>query len=300
MVMELRQLEYIVAVTEEASFTRAAARTHVAQPGISAQVRRLEEELGERLFDRSGRSVTPTAAGEAVLPYARAALSAVASARQAIEDLSGLVRGRVTVGMVTACPVELMPATVAGFHRRHAAVEISLVEDNSDDLLAGVIAGRLDLALIGLADRPPPGIAVQVIAEEPLYAAVAPGHQLASRSSVSLRALAEHNLIALPRGTGGRTALEAVCARTGVKPHIVIEASDPRVLAAMAERGLGVAVLPDSGWQNLSLIPIVRPELRSRLALAWRDATLASPAARALIALARETLAANQRPTVAP
>ena len=282
----------MVAVAEEASFTRAAARTHVTQPGISAQVRRLEEELGERLFDRSGRTVAVTAAGEAVLPFARAALSAVASARQAVEDLSGLVRGQVSVGMVTACPVELMPAAVAGFHREHADVEISLVEDGSDDLLAGVAAGRIDLALVGLADDDPAaGIAVQVIADEPLHAAVAPGHELASRSSVPVRALAEHDLIALPRGTGGRTALETACARAGVAPRIVIEASDPRVLAAMAQRGLGVAVLPDSGWEDLTLVPIVRPELRSRLALAWRDAGPASPAARTLIAFAREALA---------
>jgi DNA-binding transcriptional LysR family regulator len=291
--MELRQLEYVLAVAEEASFTRAAARTHVAQPGISAQVRRLEEELGERLFDRSGRTVTLTAAGEAVLPFARAALSAVASARQAVEDLSGLVRGQVSVGMVTACPVELMPAAVAGFHREYAGVEISLVEDDSDGLLAGVAAGRIDLALVGLADDSPAGITVQLIADEPLHAAVAPGHELASRSSVPVRVLAEHDLIALPRGTGGRTALDAACARAGVAPRIVIEASDPRVLAAMAQRGLGVAVLPDSGWEDLTLVPIVRPELRSRLVLAWRAAGPASPAARALIAFAREALAGD-------
>jgi len=293
--MELRQLEYVVAVAEEASFTRAAARTHVAQPGISAQVRRLEEELGERLFDRSGRTVTPTAAGAAVLPFARAALSAVASARQAIDDLSGLVRGQVSVGMVTACPVDLMPAAVADFHREHAGVEISLVEDDSDGLLAGVASGRIDLALVGLADGGPTGIALQVIADEPLHAAVPPGHELASRSSLPVRTLAEHDLIALPRGTGGRTALEAACARARVVPRIVIEASDPRVLAAMAQRGLGVAVLPDSGWEDLALVPIVRPELRSRLVLAWRDAGPASPAARALIAFARDALAVRMR-----
>ena len=292
--MELRQLEYVLAVAEEASFTRAAARTHVAQPGISAQVRRLEEELGERLFDRSGRTVTLTAAGEAVLPFARAALSAVGAARAAVEDLSGLVRGQVSVGMVTACPVELMPAAVAGFHREHPDVEVSLIEDDSHGLLAGVAGGAIDVALVGLADDPPAGIAVQVIADEPLYAAVAREHELASRSSVPVRALAEHDLIALPRGTGGRTALEAACARAGVAPRIVIEASDPRVLAAMSQRGLGVAILPNSGWEDLTLVPTVRPELRSRLVLAWREAGPASPAARALIAFAREALGTDE------
>src|SRR4029453_15318546 len=102
-VMELHQLEYLVAVAEEASFTNAAARVHVAQPGVSAQIRRLERELGLTLFDRSGRAVRLTEAGEAVLPYARAALEAVAGARLAADELSGLLRGHVDVGMIVAC-----------------------------------------------------------------------------------------------------------------------------------------------------------------------------------------------------
>src|SRR6185503_5280934 len=94
-VMELRQLEYFVAVAEEASFTRGAARVHVAQPGVSAQIRRLEQELGEMLLDRSGRTVTLTEVGEALLPHARAALSSVDGARLAVDELAGLTRGRV-------------------------------------------------------------------------------------------------------------------------------------------------------------------------------------------------------------
>ena len=101
--MELHQLEYFVAVAEEASFTRAASRVHVAQPGVRAQVRRLEPELGQRPLDRSGRSVRLTEVGSAVLPFARAALDAVANARLAADELAGLVRGQVTVGMVSGC-----------------------------------------------------------------------------------------------------------------------------------------------------------------------------------------------------
>lgn len=142
-----------------------------------------------------------------------------------------------------------------------------------------------------MADDSPAGIAVQIVSDEPLFAAVSPDHGIAVRASVPVRALAKHDLIALPRGTGGRTALQAACDRAGIAPRISIEASDPRVLAAMAQRGLGVAVLPDSGWPDLTLVPIIRPELRSRLALAWRDTGPASPAARALIAFARQALA---------
>src|ERR1043165_7241262 len=105
--MELRQLEYFVAVTEEANFTRAAQRVHVAQPAVSAQIARLERELGQPLVDRSRREVRLTAAGAAVLPYARAPLDAGRHARTAVDELTQLVRGSVTVGTVTAHNVDL-------------------------------------------------------------------------------------------------------------------------------------------------------------------------------------------------
>src|SRR5690348_13561504 len=100
--MELHQLEYFVAVAEEANFTRGAARVHVAQPGVSAQIRQLERELGEDLLDRSARAVRLTKVGAAVLPYARAALASADGARQVVAELAGLLRGHVAVGMLTA------------------------------------------------------------------------------------------------------------------------------------------------------------------------------------------------------
>ena len=105
--MELRQLEYFVAVAEEANFTRAAERIHVAQPAVSAQIQRLERELGQPLLDRSRRTVRLTGAGEAALPYARAALAAVADIHVAVEELTQLVRGTVTIGTVTSHSVDI-------------------------------------------------------------------------------------------------------------------------------------------------------------------------------------------------
>ena len=99
--MELRQLEYFLAVAEEASFTRAAQRVHISQSGVSAQVRALENELGAELIDRSGRVARLTEAGTVALPYAQLALDAVADLREAVDAVKGLVRGRLTVGMVT-------------------------------------------------------------------------------------------------------------------------------------------------------------------------------------------------------
>jgi DNA-binding transcriptional LysR family regulator len=291
--MELRQLEYFVAVAEEANFTRAAARVHVAQPGVSAQIRRLERELGQALLDRSGRAVRLTEVGAAVLPYARAALGAVDGARLAVDEIAGLMRGRVAVGMVTACPAVDLADLLASFHNAHPAVAITLSEANSDRLLEALRDGQLDMALVGLATSPPPGIATRVIADEPLVAAVSHGHTLAGKASITLAALQVHALISLPRGTGLRTCLDQAAAAAGVAPRIAFEASDPRVLVQLAGRGLGVAILPQSSTNTdpaLHAIAITRPQLRGRIELAWRAHGPISPAASALLDQARAAL----------
>jgi DNA-binding transcriptional LysR family regulator len=291
--MELRQLEYFVAVAEEASFTRAAARVRVAQPGVSAQIRRLEREFGQPLLDRSGRTVRLTEAGAAVLPYARAALGAVAGAKLAVDELAGLMRGRVAVGAVNSCSAIGLPDVLAGFHTAYPGVEIALCEANTDELLAGLRDGALDLAVVGIAGAAPEGVSTTVVVDEELCAAVRPDHPLAARDTVSLADLNEHALISLPRGTGLRACLDDACGTAGLRPHIAFEASDPTVLADLALRGLGVAILPVSSVPDaLRGIEIVQPRLHSRLELAWRADGPISPAARALIDRARSELRA--------
>src|SRR5438045_1669636 len=121
--MDIRQLGYFVAVAETGSFTQAAARVHISQSGVSAQIRALEHELGQALFDRSGKSVTLTGAGAAVLPHARAAITAVSGVNQAVDELTGLVHGQVSVGMVTACSIPSLFDQLADFHRRHPGID---------------------------------------------------------------------------------------------------------------------------------------------------------------------------------
>jgi DNA-binding transcriptional LysR family regulator len=292
--MELRQLEYLVAVAEEASFTRAAARVHVAQPGVSAQIRRLERELGHELLDRSGRTVRLTEVGRAVLPFARAALAAVAGARSAVDELDGLVRGHVSMGMITACASLELADMLATFRLQHPGIEVSLAEANSDRLLEGVRDGTFDLAWVGRAGAPPAGIATEVLVDERLVAAVAPGDPLARRTTMRLGELCAHPLISLPRGTGMRASLDDACTAHGLTPQVALEASTPLVLAELACRQLGVAILPASLAAayagRLHVLTITRPELRSRLELAWRADGAPSPAARALVAHARASL----------
>lgn len=293
--MELRQLEYLVAVADEANFTRAAARLHVAQPGVSAQIRRLERELGQDLLDRSGRSVRPTDAGDAVLPYARAALAAVDGLRSVVDELTGLLRGRVAVGMITGCSSLDLARLLAEFHRDHPGVEITLTEGNSDQLVQSLREGRLDLAWVGLAGPTPPDLATQVIVDEPLLAAVSHDDPLAARTSITVSALARQPLISLPRGTGLRSASDAAFTALGLQPRIAFEATSPELLVQLASQGLGVALLPESvaraSKQEVHPLDITRPRPSSRLDLAWRAEGPTSSAARALIAHARAVLA---------
>jgi DNA-binding transcriptional LysR family regulator len=297
--MELRQLRYFLTVVEEAGFTRAAARLHLAQPGLSAQVRQLERELGQPLLDRSGRTVTPTEVGEAVLPYARAALAAAEGVRRTVEEYTGLLRGRVTIGLVSGAADEELDVAglLADFHDAHPGVDIALTEDTSERMLAALARGELDIAVIGLTGRAPePGIAHDVVIDVPLVAAVAPGDPLLTscgRDGVPLTALRDRALISLPRGTGLRGVLDDACAAAGFRPRIAFEAAAPALLARLAARGLGVAVLPElpppaAAGLGLRTLPFTDPAMRGRIALAWRTDGPASPAARALLARLRQ------------
>ena len=285
--MELRQLGYLVAVVDEGGFTAAARREHVAQPGVSAQILRLEAELGQQLLDRSGVRVTPTAAGTAALPHARAALAAVAGVRAAVDAVAGLKHGRVAIGAAPACASALAPA-MAAFHDEHPGIELVLTEDASESLLDAVRDGGLDLALAGVHGPLPAGLASRTVMDAPVLASVPPGHPLARRRAVTLRALAEHPLLTLPRGTGLRAALDAGLARAGLAPRIAIEAGDPRVLADLARRGLGVAVLPGAHPEGLRSLEVTAPRMRSSLVLVWRSYGALDPAAEAFLARARE------------
>ncbi|MEU6992999.1 LysR family transcriptional regulator [Streptomyces sp. NPDC046465] len=285
--MEIRQLEYFVAVVEDGNFTRAAARVHVTQPGVSAQIRRLERELGYELLDRSGRTVRPTAVGEALLPYAKAALAAVRNARLAVDQVAGLLRGRVNVGMVTVVASLDVPGMLAEFQAAHPAVEVALRQGSTDDLVDGLKDGELDMAFLGMAVEPPAFLRTEVVHADPLVAVLRVDDEFAERDSLVLKELASRQLISLPSDSGTRRQLDISLAAAGIDAPIAFSASDPQALVDMAARGFGVAILPRgavrSAGDDLRLVPFRDPDMHGRLYLAWPDDRAIDPAAQAVV-----------------
>ena len=287
--MELRQLEYLIAVAEEANFTRAAERVRISQPGVSAQIRQLENELGAQLIDRSGRRASLTAAGEAVLEHARAALTAAGAARQAADAVNGLLRGQLTVGMVTGCTVTPLFDALAGFHHAYGGVDITLIEGGSAELAAGVRASQIDLALVGTAGAPPAGVGSFTVVSERLVAMVPPGHPLLDHGPVCLRDVTACPLICMPPGTGLRGVLDQACAAAGLRPVIAVQASAGEAIIQLAQRGLGIGILSESmtgtGRDRLTAMVIDDIRIPAVLAVIWRP--VASPALRELITRCR-------------
>jgi DNA-binding transcriptional LysR family regulator len=298
--MEMRQLEYLVAVAEEASFTRAAQRVNISQSGVSAQVRQLERDLGATLLERSARTVALTGAGEAAVKHAREVLSAAAAMRQAVGEVTGVISGHLAVGMVTACGVPGLFEALDTFHRAHPGVTITLAEDDSVALTARVRAGTADIALIGTPDPPPAGLSSLTIVRERLVVAGLPGvpgvvpraGTAAERPSLTLPDLAAARLICMPRGTGVRAVFDEACAARGLKLDVALEASAAATVTDLAARGLGVAVVSESMAAlrpGLESRVIADVEARALLALVWRESP--SPAAAAFAACCRAAFA---------
>lgn len=243
--MQLQQLRYVVAVAEERHFTRAAARLHVAQPSVSSAVRDLERELGAPLFHRERGSVALTSAGEVFLPWARQALADLERSRVEVRELLGLRRGRLALGATPSLTTRLLPSVLGRFQARWPGIELAVREAGSVDLVAGVAAGTLDLALVILPVTTA-ALAVTPLAVEELVLAVGPGHALAGRGAVTLDDLRDLPLVVPRAGYELRTATAAACRSVGFDPLIALEAGEMDGVIAMTAAGLGAAVLPSS------------------------------------------------------
>jgi LysR family transcriptional regulator, transcription activator of glutamate synthase operon len=291
--MELRQLRYAEAVARHRHFTRAAEQLHVAQSALSHQIQRLEAELGTELFARTSRTVVPTEAGEAVAARARRVLAEVDGVREEVDDIQGLVKGRVTIGALLPAGAIDVPALLAGFSHAHPGVDVALREGTAGDMLRHLARDEIDAAFSLLAAEPPESLVVEEISVDELVAAFPPG-TAPGRGPVSAAAL-RRNVVLTPRsGSAIRTALDDFFARAGSSVHVSCESGDPFLLRCLVATGFGTAVLPRSLIEREGPpvdVRALRPAVRLPVTLLWRRDRRLSPAARAFVEYARDATA---------
>ena len=295
--MELRQLRYVEAVARHRHFTRAAEELHVAQSALSHQVRRLEGELGADLFERTSRTVTVTEAGEAVAERARGILAQVDGVRDEVDELRGLVRGRVSVGATLPAGEIDVPRLLVRFSEAFPGIEVDLYEGTAGDMLGYLEGDRVDAAFSLLAEDPPPEFEVETLSEEEVVAAF-PAGAGPDRDRIGAAELSRHSLITPRSGSAIKRALDDFFARAGQPLRISLESGDPFFLRCLVSTGFGAAVLPASltlrEGPPIDVRPL-RPAVRLPATLIWRKRRHQTPAARAFIDFARGSAAASIR-----
>lgn len=300
--MELRHLEYFVAVAEEEHFTRAAERLHVAQSGLSASVRALERELGAPLFVRSTRRVGLTEAGRALLAEARRTLASVAAARNAVAAVQGLLRGTVSIGTEQCLGVIDLPTVLARFRTVHPGVEIRLRQAGSSGLVDEVRTGGLDLAFVALAGgRTPAGVGLAPLTTEPMMLVCHPDHPLAGRDAVDLGRLQDEIFVDFHPDWGARQLTDRAFGAAGLVRKVALEVNDVHSLLDFVAGDLGVALVPrpiayKKKAKNVAAVPLRGSVPSWVVSVAIPANGPANPATEALLGLVEESTR-RTRPT---
>ena len=245
--MELRQLEYLVAVIDASSFSEAARQLGVAQPSISEQIRKLESELRQPLLDRLPRRVVPTPAGQQLVEHARRILAEVAEAkRRAGEANKGKLSGRLAIGAIPTIAPFLLPRLVPAFERKHPQVTLVVSEDTTSRLIEQLTRGELDLALASTTPATTPHLQVEQLGEEPLLLMLPARHRLARAKAkhVDPDALMGERFVALHEMHCLADQSARFCLQRELRPPVVMHGSNLFTLSAMVAIGMGVSLVP--------------------------------------------------------
>ena len=291
--MDLRQLRYLVALAEELNFTRAAAAEHNAQPALSQQIRRLEDEAGVALVERTTRKVALTEAGELLVVRARRILSELEAARDELQALRGVDVGHVTIGAIhTMGPIDLSLA-LAAFHEHHPGVTLTVREQHSEECAEQLRVDELDLAFLSVTERVESHeLAFHQLVSEELMLLLPREHALAGRDEVRMTELAHEHFISFRQGARLRELLFSAGRDAHFEPRVTLESNEAARIRTLVARGLGVAILPESeatapGADTVAA-RLVDPVLVRDITLAWRAGRRLAPATVAFLDLARE------------
>jgi DNA-binding transcriptional LysR family regulator len=244
--MDLRQLEYFVAVADERHFTRAAQRLGVVQSGLSQAIRTLEEELGGPLLVRSTRRVELTPAGGVLLQEARRVLAAARDARLAVTQVHGLARGQLRIGSIQSlAPFVDLPASLGRFREKFPGIAVQLVLDGAAPLLDELDGERFDVVFTQ-PGHTSAATTRRMLACEDVVLACAPDHPLAQCPPPSLTALAGATFIDLKPEWGVRRLIDRAFAARGAERRTAFEVNDTTMLLDLVAEGLGVTLVPES------------------------------------------------------
>jgi LysR family transcriptional regulator, transcription activator of glutamate synthase operon len=292
--MDLRQLRYLVALAEEGSFTRAAAAAHIAQPAMSQQIRRLEDEVGLALVERTTRRVTLTDAGGLLVVRARRIMAELEAAGTELQALRGMYAGHVTIGaMHTMGPVDLSLA-LALFSERHPNVQFTVREQSSEEMAEMLRVDELDLAFLSVTERVEShGLGLHQLVSEELVVLLPREHRLGKRRQVRMAELADEPFISFRTGARLRELLVSAARSADFEPRVTVESNESQRIRRLVSRGLGVAILPrsdaDGPGADVAVARLVEPALRRDITLAWREGRRHAPAAAEFLELSRET-----------
>lgn len=282
--MELRQLQYFVSVVDAGSFSGGAVALNLAQPSLSRQIALLEVDLGQRLLVRTGRGVSPTEAGQALLAHARAMLDIARHARDELRDMDESPSGKVVVGMPPRVALGMSTPLIQRFREKFPRAVITVLEGLSISLRESLIAGKMDLALL-FDPAVSPQLSYEPLIREKLLLVAPASSRLPPR--VGLSALASYPMVLPSAPNAIRQLLGNVLDPRGVKLHVLAEVGAVRTALELVAKGVGCTVLPESALsaksdEALQRAPIGPPSI-------WNTLVLATPIARPATRLTRGT-----------
>lgn len=290
MTFDLRHLRCFLAVAEEGHFGRAATRLAMTQPPLSVAIRQLEDAVGVRLIDRTSRGLRITAAGESLLPQARAVLAAAAEAALTAREIGRGARGRLRIGFVGSLLFGGLPQWLQQYQEANPGIEVALVELNSQEQLHALGRGELDAGFV-LARRVPPTLQVVTVHEAPFVACLPKGHAAASARRLSLARLRDEPFVLFSRQVSPdyHARIIEACAEAGFDPKVRHELRHWLSVVALVSQGMGVAIVPEplaqSGMAGVVFRPLSGTKIMSTLQCVWPQGPAHSPALAALLAV---------------
>ncbi|GIP47567.1 HTH-type transcriptional regulator CynR [compost metagenome] len=293
--MDIRQMQVLIEVARQRSFTKAAEAMYITQPTISKTIKAMEEELGVVLFDRVGKKIELTDAGRIIATQAQQIVTSFQNLMAELDDLRNLKKGHLRIGLPPMVGASFFPKVIGEFHQRYPDITIQLFEDGAKKVEQDVAGGLLDVGVVVL-----PTVEAELscfpFVEEKLNLVVHPSHPLAEQESAELSELSQDGFVLFREDFTLHDRIIGECAKAGFQPHVIYESSQWDLISEMVAVGLGITLLPETICREIDdegvrIIPLVKPVIPWKLGIVWRDDRYQSFATREWIRFAQEVLA---------